>query len=145
MTEEAKPDIAFEGLSIWVLGRTFPDVTDYWDGNMLTIRLRMKTAGSCVDVIERGVHLSDISRFVSDLTTMNNTLRGTAKLNPLEPSFKLELGGDDKGHINATIDLTPDHVTENHEFIIFMDQTYLGSILSGFRSVLGRYPLRSDG
>jgi hypothetical protein len=142
MTDETKPDIAFHGLSIWVLGRTFPDSDHSWDGNMLTVRLRMETHGSVVDVTERDVHISVVGRFVNDLAALNDTLRGTAKLNPLEPSFDLEFVGNGKGHIDVTVDLTPNHMTERHKFMLSIDQTYLGPILSRVRSILDRYPER---
>lgn len=138
----AEPDIAFAGLSVWVLGRTFPDAASSWDGDLLTVRLLMETPGARVEVTERCVPLSAFVQFADALAALAHTLHGIARFEPLEPAFRLEFAGDGKGHIAVTVDLTPDHLTQRHRFEIAIDQTFLGPILAGCRKILDAYPPR---
>ena len=48
------------------------------------------------------------------------------------------------GHITVKLMITPDHMTQSHEFKFDLDQTYLGPFLDGCRSVLSRWPVRAE-
>ncbi len=43
-----KPDLKLGGFSLWVLGRQFPDATDYWDGSWFNVRARIEAPGAVV-------------------------------------------------------------------------------------------------
>jgi hypothetical protein len=42
------PDLKLEGLQIWVHGRQFPDLHDYWDGNWLRVTAHCGGSGASV-------------------------------------------------------------------------------------------------
>ena len=41
-------DLKLEGLQIWVHGRQFPDLHDYWDGNWLRVTAHCGGSGASI-------------------------------------------------------------------------------------------------
>lgn len=52
-------DIKFAGMSLWVLGRQFPDLDDYWDGNWLNVQVRVEASGAAVEAAGPIIHVGD--------------------------------------------------------------------------------------
>jgi len=40
------------------------------------------------------------------------------------------------------VQITPDHLTQNHKFLADIDQSYLAGFLAQCRAVLAEYPIR---
>jgi hypothetical protein len=137
------PDLCFLGLSLWIDGRQFPDADDYWDGNWLVVRARMETNGARVECDGPLLMTADIGRFRNQLAVMAKTLKGEAALQPLEPDLKVVLKMQSRGQVEATVEITPDHMTEQHSFTLDADQTYLSALVDSCDAILTRYPIKN--
>lgn len=137
----AEPDLTFCGLSIWVEGREFPDASDYWDGNWLVVRAEMKASGALVECGGPILMTGDVERFRDGVAEMFTTLAGEAALEELEPGIKLTLRMRGKGHVEGVVDMTPDHLNQQHRFNVEADQSYLPALVSSCNAILGRFPV----
>jgi hypothetical protein len=129
-------------LSIWVLRRQFPDSADYWDGNWLDVVAHCSDQGAAVTVSGSILHLGEVEVWMKEMEEMDRSLKGTAKLPTIEPNLSVALECNERGQITATCHITPDQLTQTHEFIFPMDQSYLKGIISQCRKVLSAYELR---
>src|ERR1700690_1605428 len=107
-----EPAISISGLQIWVHGRQFPDLADYWDGNWLKITAHCGAEGSDVWINGPIIHLPEIYGLLFEAEQMNNTLIGSAKLNCIEPELLVSLTADKLGHIKMEVNITPKNLTQ---------------------------------
>lgn len=140
--EVKDPDLRLAGFSLWVFGRQYEDAQDYWDGNWLNVHAEMETNGATVKANGAILHLSELTGFVGQLEILNNSLTGEAALKCLEPNLGMVIRAQSLGHLDVMINITPDHMTERHEFVGTIDQTYLGPLLTNCRRILENFPLR---
>lgn len=141
--QHIEPDICLDIFSLWVFGRQFPESEDYWDGNWLNVKAEVVAPDSCVRVSGAIIHLGELAGFAKELEKFDQTLAGTACLSCIEPNLKIVIEGKSLGHLKATIDITPEHLTQRHRFISEFDQTFLKPLLIQLRNVLSRYPLKA--
>jgi len=73
---------------------------------------------------------------------MREKLSGKAILVDLKQHLIVELMSLNLGHIQLKIEITPDHMTQQHSFQFDIDQTYLSPLLAQCRAVLAEYPIR---
>ena len=64
-----------------------------------------------------------------------------ASLKCLEPNLDVTIQGD-RGHATATVKVTADHMTQSHEFLFSIDQTYFKPLIAECRKILSDYPIR---
>lgn len=140
-TELGSPDIKIAGLSIWIHSRQFPDETDYWDANWLNVTVHCGEQGSDVTVNGNIIHLSEISQLLSGAIKLNKSLEGKAEMLCTEPELSVELEAEKLGHINMTVNITPDHLHQTHTFIFEIDQSYLTKLVSECETTLEKYPI----
>jgi hypothetical protein len=139
---DSDPDIHFDEFSLWIFGRQFPGSEDYWDGNWLSVKAEVEALGAVVRVSGAIVHLGDLAGFANELEKLDQTLTGTARLNCIEPNLRIVIEGNSLGHLRATTEITPEHLTQRHSFVSEFDQTFLKPLLIQIRSVLSQYPLK---
>lgn len=137
------PDLRFLGLSLWIEGHQFPDADDYWDANWLVVRACMETDGARVECNGPILMTADIDRFRGQLAVMAMTIKGEAALQPLEPNLKLVLKMDSRGQIEFTLEITPDHMAQQHSFTLDADQTCLPALVESCDAILTRYPIKN--
>ena len=137
-----EPDLGLAGLSIWVLGRQFPDQNDYWDGNWLNVRVRVEPTGATVEAHGPIIHASELESFTKELEQLDSALTGNASLKCMEPNLDVVIRGDKRGQATMTIRITPDHMTQSHEFICSIDQTYFKPFIAQCRKILSDYPIK---
>jgi hypothetical protein len=137
-----EPDLRLGGFSLWVSGRQFPDVNDFWDGNWLHVEAHMQASGALVEARGPILHASEIAKFVQELEPLHTNLTGEAALRCIEPNLEIVIRCDALGHVTVRVVITPDHMTQSHVFTFDLDQTYLGPLLDGCRSVLSNWPIR---
>jgi hypothetical protein len=106
-----EPDLGLAGLSIWVVGRQFPDQNDYWDGNWLNVRVRVEATGATVEARGPIIHASELESFTKELEQLGSALTGNASLKCMEPNLDVVIRGDRRGQATMTIRITPDHIT----------------------------------
>jgi hypothetical protein len=139
-----EPDLKLGGFSLWVFGRQFPDANDYWDGNWLNVRARVEAPGALVEAQGAIVFAPELAEFVKQLDKLHTNLVGEAALRCMEPNLQIVIWGDSLGHVTVKLKITPDHMTQSHEFRFDLDQTYLGPFLDGCRSILSQWPVRAE-
>ena len=137
--------LRLQGFTLWITSYQFPDATDYWDANWLNARARYEGYGARVEAQGAFLQTSDIASFAASLETLRAKLIGSADLVPLDPELRLEIKGDHLGHLACTLWLTPDHMTQKHEFHFELDQTYLSPLIDGCKRILEEFPVRNDG
>jgi hypothetical protein len=137
-----EPDVKLGGFSLWVCGREFPDANDYWDGNWLNVRARVEAPGALVEAQGGFIHAPALADFAKQVETLHATLVGEAVLRRMGPNLAMAIRGDSLGHMELRLMITPDHLTQAHDFKFDLDQTYLGPFLDGCKSVLSCWPVR---
>ena len=138
------PDLKLEGLQIWVHGRQFPDLHDYWDGNWLQVTAHCGETGASVFATGSIIHLSELDRWRSETEALLKNLNGEAKLNCMEPNLAASLKAVSLGHITFEVSITPDQMTQRHWFQFSIDQTYLPPLVKQCRAILEAYPIRGS-
>jgi hypothetical protein len=136
------PQISFSGFQIWIHGRQFEDLCDYWDGDWLRVTVHVGGTGANVWTQGSILHLGELEDWLRQLEQMSQTLSGKAELTPVEPNLYVSFEIDKLGHIRAQIYVTPDHMSQHHEFREEIDQSYLPSLIRQLRAVLQDYPIR---
>jgi hypothetical protein len=136
------PDIKLAEFQLWVHSRQFPPSEDFWYGNWLNVTAHCGSQGA--DVWANGSILGapDIASWLVALEEMNRTLSGEAYLGSLEPELRVELKMESRGHIWVRVEITPDHMTQEHVFQFEVDQSYLRRLIEDCRKVLAKYPVR---
>ena len=135
------PAIAVGGLQIWVHGRQFPESEDYWDGNWLRVTANCGAAGADVWVSGAIIHLSELAEWLSGSERLQKELTGSARLNCMEPELHVDMEMKSAGQLLVTVNITPDNLTQRHEFKFDLDQSYLPNLISGCHQVLNNYPI----
>ena len=93
------------------------------------------------------VSLPEIASWATACERMQRSLAGEAQLDCLEPGLNVKLTAESLGHISMTVEITPDHLNQEHTFRFEIDQSYLTSLISTLRSILREFPIKgvSDG
>ena len=136
------PDIKLDDFQLWIHGRQYPNEQDYWDGNWLNVTAHCGSNGADVWTSGDILHVPDLARWLESLELMNQTLSGTADLVSLEPELSVELKMSTLGQLHATIEITPDHMSQEHSFQFEFDQSYLENLIASLRSLLAKYPVK---
>ncbi len=136
-----KPDLTIADLKVWIHGRERPNSEDYWDGNWLRVTALCSSAGASIKVHGPIVHLSELQKLQSQIEELYKTLRGAAELACMEPNLSVGLQAKTGGRIEVLISITPDPLSQKHEFYSELDQTYLPAIARDCKRILKEYPL----
>ena len=139
-----KPDIALSGLQIWVHNRQFPDLVDYWDANWINVNVHCGGQGASVWVNGNIIHLSEIFGFLQGAEQLFKELNGKAELHCMEPYLLVELEAKKHGQIEMTVNITPDNLSQKHEFLFNIDQSYLPNLILECKEVLEKYPIKGS-
>lgn len=102
-----EPDIEIAGFQIWVHGRQFPDLHDYWDGNWLRVTVHCGAKGASVWASGSIIHLSELHGWLISIRNMNDTLSGEANLECMEPELSVSIKAKKHGHIAMEVHITP--------------------------------------
>jgi hypothetical protein len=137
-----EPDIRLNGLQLWIHGRQFPIEQDYWDGNWLNVTSHCGAHGANVWTSGSILHIPDLVRWLAALEEMNQSMSDGADLVSLEPELSVELKMKELGHVRMRVEITPDHMNQEHSFEFELDQTYIPNLINEVREVLAKYPLR---
>jgi hypothetical protein len=137
-----EPDIQISGLEIWIHGYQFPDLQDFWDGNWMDITAKCTSKNACVWVSGNILHLPDLKHLMTTSERIYKNLIGEAELPCIEPELSVKLKAGSLGQISMTVDITPDHLSQEHRFEFEIDQSYLPELISSCKKVLDRYRIK---
>lgn len=143
MPTDQLPDLKILGFELWVHGYEFPDALDAWDGNWLRVTAHLEAPGARVTVTGTVLDTVSFARFSKDLRRLQTTMSGDATLESHEPNIKVVLSAADRiGHLAVVIEITPDHLTQQHRIEFEADQTFLGPLIKQCDAILSRLPVR---
>ena len=137
-------DLKISGLKLWVHGRQFPDMDDYWDGNWLNVTAYCSAAGSSVMVSGSFIHVPEIRRLHDSIVALNTTLTGSAALECIEPELSVLIQAESPGHLVMVVNITPNHLDQTHEYTFELDQSYLTGLISDCTKILVKYPIKDS-
>jgi len=137
-----EPDLSIENFELWITGRQFSDSEDYWDGNWLDVVARCVGESAVVQVSGPIVHLSELTRLLSECKQVYATLSGEAHLACMEPNLDLKITMKALGNCELSVFLTPDHLYQEHSFTFDLDQSYLPPLIKQLECLLKAYPLK---
>ena len=139
------PALKVAGFQLWIHGRQFPDSQDSWDGNWLNITAHCGANGSSVWASGAIVMVSDLARWLAGCESLYQSGQGDAVLQTLEPNLLVTLRSSDRrGHILMHVEITPDHMTQEHYVDFEIDQSYLPSLMAQCRAIIEEYPIRGE-
>jgi len=138
-----EPNLRIEGFRLWVHGRESSESDDYWDGNWLRVTANCVESGASVWTQGSLLRTTDVSGFGDECAAMYRGDGETARLDPLEPEINVVLEATDSaGHIVARVEITPDHLSQQHRFDFTIDQSYLPEIITQCSGIVRAYPIR---
>lgn len=137
------PDVQIAGFSLWVFGREFEDLHDYSDGNWLRVFARCSAGRSTVEAKGPIIHAPELAKWLKELRECNSSLNGEAVLACMEPNLSARIWLKD-GRGEFILNITPDHVSQEHRYTFQIDQSYLRELIFGLEDVLKRFPIRND-
>jgi hypothetical protein len=130
------------GFEMQVLGREFPELHDYWDGNWLLVKLEYKDKNSMVRAKGPIVHLSELVQLEKSLNSICEGFSKSEKIEITEPELRIAFRVESAGHVQFELELTPDNAQQGHWYFIEVDLGYLSETLSQCRAILKEYPIR---
>jgi hypothetical protein len=136
-----QPDLQVAALRIWVHARAHTGSEEPYDADWLIVTAHC--SGSGANVLVRGAFAtsSGFERFADGCDALYRTLSGKAALASDELNLTVTLEATDRtGHLLAVVEITPDHMSQEHRFEFQIDQTYLLPIARQCQVVLGRFP-----
>ena len=138
-----EPDLLIGPLSIWVHGYQFATADNDWDANWLLATARCDADGATVRATGSFLTTTDLERFAKGCTDLYRRLEGSVALDPIEPYLHLAVRYTDRaGHLEGRAQITPDHMSQRHEFVFELDQSYLPEISAACHRILERLPIR---
>lgn len=137
------PDLKVGGFQLWVHGRPFPDSSDYYDGNWLRVTAHNGASGASVWASGALLMVTDLVRWAQECEALAQGHAQVAELAPMEPELRVVIRQADRvGHLTLRIEITPDHLRQQHSFEHEIDQTYLADISRQCRAIVTAYPVR---
>jgi hypothetical protein len=131
-------------LHLAVLGRTYPESTDYWDGNWLNVRFEIQTRrwSTRWSILLRA---EELARFRDRVVDLHRTLKGDATFETLERWLTLTLRVDSVGHLEVRGELRDtSRATSQLQFsLLGLDQTYLPQVCSQLDDIVAAFLMRT--
>jgi hypothetical protein len=137
------PDLKAAGFQLWVHGRQFPDSSDYDDGSWLRVTAHVGAAGSSVWASGAILMVTELLLLGHEVGALPRAETQRVDWEPLEPELRVQFEqADSLGHFTMRVQITPDHLTQDHSFEFEIDQTYLRGIAEACRAIASKYPVR---
>ncbi|MFN2529063.1 MAG: hypothetical protein ABR584_10155 [Candidatus Baltobacteraceae bacterium] len=84
----------------------------------------------------------DLSNFLPELEAVYAKLSGEATFASTEPGFIVMVKALKAGRIEMVVEITPDHINEQHRFQSEIDQSYLIAPIAALKAILATYSPR---
>jgi hypothetical protein len=139
---EPLPKVQLGQLHLSFLGRTFPDATEPWDADLLTLHAVADMRAARVELPSVGIRSGEIAGFVRSLQTLQRDLRGECWLDGSDFGLIVHLKFiDDLGHMRGLIEMRPSGGAEElHRCDFELDQSHLVALIGQCAEVLARFP-----
>jgi len=142
-SELGTPALKVAGFALWVHGRQFPKSKDYDDGNWLRITAHCGESGASVWTTGALLMVPDIVRWGDQCQAISAGTASEASLVSLEPEIEATITTVDAlGHLKLRVEITPDHLRQEHAFEFDIDQSFLPVLVRQCRDIEATYPVR---
>ncbi len=145
MTDKLEIHFSLAGFRMIILGRQFPDLNDFWDGNWLVVSCECHATGSSIQAAGPFVHLSGIVELLDKLENLQSMNCSSANVNFIEPNLGMEFEVDSLGQMKFCVRLTSDYERQDHRVTYELDQSYLATAISQCKNILLNYPIKDSG
>lgn len=131
------------GLSVWIDGYQFVDAADYWDANWVNTRVECMGQHAIVKLCDPCLRLPELAGWAEACQRLLDGQSETAPLAPTEPylDITVDRSGEFKGLVAIT-KITPDNITQFHEFRFSIDPSDLARLVKSLKVVLAAFPIR---
>lgn len=140
-----KPNIQIFGLQIWIHGYQFPNSSNDWDSDWLNATVHCGKNRASVWVSGSIIRSSEIYSWCKESEHLYECLEGKAALSCLEPELEVIVKSLTPGKFEMVVNITPDHLSQEHKFTFELDQSYLPNLISSCKSVLQLFPVKFEG
>jgi hypothetical protein len=140
--ELGEPDLDLAGFKLWVHGYQFQDADDYWDGNWLRATAVCSANAASALVSGPFIRNTEIKDWQLAVDELYLKLEGQAALDCMEPGLPVTLKAASLGSVAMDVEITPDHLTQEHKFHFSIDQSYLRRLSSQCARLLENFPIR---
>ena len=135
------PDLHLGAFQLWVHNQPYAGTDEPYDADWLSVTAHCGASGASVWATGAILTSSSIDRFRTACDQMRALLNGKASLASDEPNLSVYLTATDGyGHVAMVVDITPDHMRQEHHFEFELDQTYLFDVARQCDTILARYP-----
>ncbi len=139
--QHGPPDFEIAGLRVWIFGREHEERENYWDGNWLRVMVQCAADGALVRASGAILHVPELASWLEQLREVYASLSGVAELDCIEPYLNAKIDLKD-GRGSMVVEITPDHLRQQHRFDFEVDQSYLPALISSLERVRRKYPIR---
>ncbi len=88
------------------------------------------------------VRVTELIAWANECQALLDRVSETAELPTLEPNLSVEMTLDNLGHIETKVEITPNHLTQQHTFVFEIDQTHLPALITAIGTITTRFPER---
>jgi hypothetical protein len=128
------PSIRIGGLQIWVHSLSAPD--EDW----INITAHCGGSGASVWVNGSILTLSAIKSWTEGCEAIVRNLSGSAALDGIDPELLATIEISDRlGHLKLIVNITADHLRQQHRFEFELDQSHLPSMIEQCKTVLSQF------
>jgi hypothetical protein len=133
-----------ERIEVDVHGYERAPTGDYWDDNWLTVEILVRAGGfhgkTAATIITR-----ELTKFLSELRPLYETLKGLAEFATMEGQLGLRLHGDGNGRIELRGEIADQAGVGNRlHFTLQFDQSQLGASICELERVTVQFPVRAS-
>ena len=136
------PDLSIAGLQIWIHAREFPNDQGSFDGDWLIVTAHCGAKGAEVWVQGSIIHLSEIANCLKQVKSMYETFKGDAEFCQIEPNLSARMKMGKRGQVSLVVEITPDHLSQEHKFTFDVDQSYLPPLIRDLEAILEKFPIK---
>lgn len=132
-----------ERVEVDVHGYERAPVGEYWDDNWLRVDIRVR-AGGFRGKASAMIITSELTKFLSELRPLLETLSGSAEFTTMEEQLSLRLTGDGKGHVELRGEVSDQAGVGNRlHFTLQFDQSQLRASIHELERVTSEFPVRT--
>jgi hypothetical protein len=138
------PDVKLVGLRIWVHGlrqENSGDPSDDW----VVGTAHCRAEGADVWVSGTLFPVFSLQHWIAACENIQRNLAGEAVLDGVDPELFVKLKTADRlGNLRMLVKITPDHMSQQHQFEFELDQSYLPNLIRECKAALTNLGLKVD-
>ncbi len=144
MQHRRDSDISIAGLEVWVHGYQYSEAVHIPEASWLRVTARCRAKGASVRVTGAILDVRDVIRLGAESGRLYQNEINEFEVNSLESEVRIALKTTDAlGHVELSVKISPDYLSQWHKFLFDIDRSYLPSLASQCRRLSERFPYRN--